>query len=218
VSGGNQPAEGGAAIGYGWRKFTQHWGEIVIALIVGFVALVLLSIVGILLRAGIGTDGVFPTLLGGGLSQLLTFLGQSVLALFIIRATLMIVRGQPLDASRIMSAENLGNYIIGAIIVGVLTFVGIILCVIPGILVWFFTLFWGYFVVDKDMAPMDAITASYNLVKDNAGAVVVFALLSILVMIAGAIVCGVGLIVAIPVVIIASGYMYMRLQGEPVAA
>ena len=68
------------------------------------------------------------------------------------------------------------------------------------------------------MSPIEAITASFNLVKDNLGTVIIFWLLTILATIAGAIVCGVGLIVAIPVVVIATGYMYKRLQGEPVAA
>ena len=109
-------------------------------------------------------------------------------------------------------------YMLGAIIVGVLTFVGFILCILPGIAVGIFVLFWGYFLVDKNMSPIEAITASFNLVKDNFGTVFVFWLLTIVATIVGAIICGVGLIVAIPVVVIATGYMYKRLQGEPVAA
>ena len=143
---------------------------------------------------------------------------MSILQLFVIRATLMIVRGEPLDASKVMSTDRLGSFIVGAIIVAVLTFVGFILCILPGIAVGIFALFWGYFLVDKDLSPIEAITASFNLVKDNFGPVIVFWLLTILITIAGAIVCGVGLIVAIPVVVIATGYMYMRLQNQPVVA
>ena len=160
--------------------------------------------------------GFVTRILVWALVQFLIFLGQSAIALFVIRAALMIVRGQKLEASRVMTAENLGPYVVGAILVGILTFVGFVLCIIPGILVLFFTIFWGYFVVDQNMAPVDAITASYNLVKDNAGAVLVFLIFGWVVMLAGAIVLLVGLIVAIPVVIIATGYMYMRLRGEPV--
>lgn len=239
MAGGSQPAEGAAAIKYGWEKFRDNWGDIVLALIIGFAAIVVLTIIGIVIQSSLtsvdeckvninngvirssgcgDSPGFFMSIVAGGILQFLIFLGSSVLQLFVIRATLMIVRGQKLEASAVMSTENLGAYIIGAIIVGIMTFVGFILCILPGIAVAFLTVFWGYFVVDKNMSPMEAITASYNLVKDNAGAVFVFLILSWVTILVGAIACGVGLIVAWPVVIIATGYMYKRLQGEPVAA
>ena len=117
-----------------------------------------------------------------------------------------------------MSFDNFGPYAIAALIVAAMVFVGTVFCILPGIIVAFMTHFYGYFVIDKNMAPMEAIKASFNLIKDNLGVMVVFYLLSIVVLIAGVIACGIGLIVAWPVVIIATGYMYKRLQGEPVAA
>lgn len=235
--GGNQPAEATAAIKFGWEKFQEHWKVILTALIVGFAAIVGMLIIGYLIRDGLtsvdnsncrfnqngfsGCDtgpGLFTTLIANGIFQILYYLGTMVLQLFIIRATLMIVRGEPLDAKRIMSVDNLGNYILTALLVAVLTFVGLILCVLPGIAVMFFTMFWGYFVVDKNMSPIEAITASFNLVKENVGAVIIFLLLSWAVTLLGLIALCVGIVVAIPVVTIATGYMYKRLQGEPVAA
>src|SRR6478609_6816560 len=241
VGGGSQPAEPGAAFSYGWEKFKEHWQAVLVALVIGFVIIVVLGVIGYLIQSAItSTDachvrstpnglkfsggcgdsgpGFFTYLFASALFQFLVFLGISVLQLFVIRATLMIVRGEPLDASKVMSTDRLGAYLVGAIIVGVLTFVGFILCILPGIAVGIFALFWGYFLVDKGMSPVEAITASFNLVKDNFGPVLLFWFLTILVTIAGAIVCGVGLIVAIPVVVIGTGYMYMRLQGQPVAA
>jgi hypothetical protein len=241
VSGGSQPAEPGAAFTYGWNKFKEHWQAVLVALIVGFVIIVVLGVIGYLIQSaltstdsctvrstgnglkfsgGCGDDGpgFFTYLFASALFQFLVFLGISVLQLFVIRATLMIMRGEPLEPSKVMSTDRLGNYMLGAIIVGILTFVGFVLCILPGIAVGIFVLFWGYFLVDKNMSPIEAITASFNLVKDNFGTVIVFWLLTIVITIAGAIVCGVGLIVAVPVVVIATGYMYKRLQGEPVAA
>lgn len=239
VSGGNQPADATSAISYGWKKFQEHWQGIIVALIIGFVAIVVLAIIGTLIRSSLtsvdeckvnvnngviktsgcgGGPSFFVQLLASALLQFLIFLGSCVLQLFIIRATLKIVRGEPFEASTIMTTENLGPYVIGAIIVGILTFVGFILCIIPGILVAFFTMFWGYFIIDKNMSPTEAITASFNLVKEHAGAVIIFLILSWVVLFIGAILCGIGLFVAWPVVIIATGYMYKRLQGEPVAA
>jgi len=241
VGGGSQPAEPGAAFSYGWEKFKEHWQAVLVALIIGFVIIVVLGVIGYLIQSaltstdackvtstnnglrfsgGCGDDGpgFFTYLFASALFQFLILLGTSILQLFVIRATLMIMRGEPLDASKVMLTDRLGRYLLGAIIVGILTFVGFVLCILPGIAVGIFVLFWGYFLVDKGMSPIEAITASFNLVKDNLGTVIIFWLLTILATIAGAIVCGVGLIVAIPVVVIATGYMYKRLQGEPVAA
>jgi uncharacterized membrane protein len=240
-TGGNaQPADGPTAIKFGWEKFQQHWQVILIALIIGFVAIVVLSLIGFFIQRALtsvdectvrntengirisgscaDSPGFFTQLLAGGIFQILYYLGTMVLQLFVIRATLMIVRGERLEASRVMSTENLGTYILTGLLVALMTFVGLILCVLPGLAVIFFTIFWGYFVVDKQMKPIEAVTASFNLVKDNAGVVIIFLLLSWLVTLLGVIACIVGLFVAIPVVVIATGYMYMRLQGEPVAA
>ncbi|MEO6470052.1 MAG: hypothetical protein ABIP21_13220 [Acidimicrobiia bacterium] len=239
MAGGNQPAEAGAAIKYGWEKFKQHWQVILTALIVGFVAVAILSAIGfaiqrgmtstgdcsvrvsnggVLQSSGCESPGFFTSLAATGVFQVLYYLGTTILQLFVIRATLMIVRGEKLEASRVMSFDNFGPYILTALLVAVMTFVGLILCIIPGLAVMFFTMFWGYFVVDKNMSPVEAITASFNLVKNNVGAVIIFLLLSWVVTFVGFIACLIGLIVAIPVVTIATGYMYKRLQGEPVAA
>ena len=40
AGGGNQPAEAVAAIKYGWEKFLQYWQVILVALIIGFVVMV----------------------------------------------------------------------------------------------------------------------------------------------------------------------------------
>lgn len=239
VSGGSQPAEASAAIKYGWEKFKEHWGEIIVALIVGFVILAALMVVAIIVfvsitatdggscsgRIGDGTfrcsangPGLVVTWIARALLQAVFFLASAAIQLFVIRATLMILRGEKLEAAKIMSMEHIGPYAIAALIVSAMVFVGTVFCILPGIIVAFMTHFYGYFVIDKDMAPMDAIKASFNLIKDNLGAMVVFYLLSLAVIIVGAIPCGLGLIVAWPVVVIATGYMYKRLQGEPVAA
>ncbi len=46
--------------------------------------------------------------------------------------------------------------ITAALIVAVATFIGTILCYIPGIIVGFLLNWTMFYVVDKDMAPMDA--------------------------------------------------------------
>ena len=65
---------------------------------------------------------------------------------------------------------------------------------------------------------MKAISDSVKLVSSNVGDSLLLALLSILVLIAGAIALLVGLIVAYPVTALAAAYAYRTFRGQPVAA
>ena len=239
MGGANQPAEGAAAIKYGWEKFKANWGDILVPVLIGFAVVVVLEIIGFVIFGAItsgtercvnfgttsagrvcGTEsvGLIPTLFGIAFLMTLIFIGQFVLNLIVIRGSLLLIKGEKLSTAQLISMENLGPYAVASVIVALLAGVGILLCVLPGLAVLFFTHFYGYFVVDKKLAPMDAIKASVELVKDNIGPVAIFFLLSWVVMLVGQAACGIGVIVAWPVVVIATGYMYKRLQGEPVAA
>ena len=68
------------------------------------------------------------------------------------------------------------------------------------------------------MGAIDAIKASFEFTKANAGNVILWFLLSLVAWFVGALLCGVGLIVAIPVVLIGTAYTYKTLNNEPVAA
>jgi uncharacterized membrane protein len=67
------------------------------------------------------------------------------------------------------------------------------------------------------MPAFEAIKASFGLVNKNLGTVVVLFLASILAFFIGAILCGIGLLVTIPVTIIATAYAYRFMTGQTVA-
>ena len=96
-------------------------------------------------------------------------------------------------------------------------FVGLLLCVIPGLIIWFLTIFTPFYVIDKNLAPTEAIANSIALVRRHAGKLILFCLVAWLVYLLGAIVCFVGLLVSIPVAMVATAYMYRRIQDESVA-
>jgi uncharacterized membrane protein len=72
------------------------------------------------------------------------------------------------------------------------------------------------FVVDRGLTAVEAVRASVGLVGRHLGATVVLFLLSAGVTLVGAALCGVGLLVAVPVVLIAYAYTFRRLQDQPV--
>jgi uncharacterized membrane protein len=108
--------------------------------------------------------------------------------------------------------------LVAALIVALLTAVGFVLCILPGIVVAFFTMFVTALVVGEGASATDAISGSVALVRQNLGAVVVWFLLAIVLAFVGAIVCLVGLLVTVPVIVISQAYTVRVLHGRPVAA
>ena len=78
---------------------------------------------------------VILSLLFSAISWVVQLIIQSV----IIKGSLDLTRGRPLDAGSATSGINWGQVIIASLIIGAMTFVGLILCILPGIAVLFFT-------------------------------------------------------------------------------
>jgi hypothetical protein len=206
----------GDAFSYGWKKFTQYLGPIILITLAVFIGIAIFQALSFLFqRSGDFTFGrFFLSLVFGGLAAIVGF----ILQYGVVRAALAIVEGRTPTFSEAWNMERFGPFVVAAILQGLITFVGYLLCIIPGLIAAFFLFFTPFFVIDKRMAPVESLTASYNLVKDNAGKLLVFCIVAVLVYFAGALVCLVGLLVSIPVVLIATAYMFKRTQGEPVAA
>jgi hypothetical protein len=66
-------------------------------------------------------------------------------------------------------------------------------------------------------AAIDAIKASFGFVNKNLGTLLGFYVAAIVATFVGALLCGIGLLVALPVIVIGQAFLYRRLQGEPVA-
>jgi len=136
----------------------------------------------------------------------------------IARGVLAITNGHRLELATMFRFENIVTVIVAGLLVGVATGVGVLLCVLPGLIVAFLSQFYVWFIVDKRLGAVDAIKASFRLISNNVGAMIVFFLATMLAYLVGALLCGVGLLAAVPVIYIAQGYTYRRLQGEQVAA
>jgi uncharacterized membrane protein len=91
-----------------------------------------------------------------------------------------------------------------------------LLCYFPALIVGYFTQFTLLFIVDKNLAATDALRASFQLCMNNPGPTILWYLLALVTIIAGAVLCLVGLLVAIPVVLVGLAFTYRRLQNDPV--
>ena len=196
----------GEALAYGWNKFVAYIGQIILIVLVIFVV----QGVFFALSRVIGSGSSVGALV---LSSVISVVGWVValrLQAGLIRAGLAITRGEEPQVSMLFETANLGPYIVASILVGLLYVVGVLACCIGVIVVAIFTLFYGYFVIDKSAQPVDSITGSFNLVKNNFGVILGFA---IVVFLLNLITCG----LAVGVTQIATAYAYKKLTGQPVA-
>jgi len=225
----------GNAFSYGWNKFTQNLGQILLAVVILVAILIAVQLVGFFIGRAVACDpdvkftenglqtkdcgGIFVAQnIVSWLFSLISWVISMIIGAGIVRAALDITEGRQLDASTVLKPNKLGEVIVASLLVGILTFVGFVLCIIPGILVAFFTSYTLYFLMDRqELGAIDAIKASFDFTKNNAGNVILWFLLSVVAWFVGALLCGIGLIVALPVVLIGTAYTYKTLNNEPVA-
>ena len=199
----------GAALSYGWEKFVANLSTMILIVIIFFGVQLIFN----LLINFVRPSGLFAGLFVTGLIVAIGIFVGFMVEAGLVRAALAITDGRPPEASMMFSTERLAPFAIGAIIVALLSFVGILACCIGYIVVRLFLLFWAFFVLDakRNQEPVDAIKNSFNLVSKNAGDVLVFAIVIVLI---NVVTCG----LAIGITEIATGYAYRQLNGDPVAA
>jgi hypothetical protein len=212
----------------GWKAFQRVWGPIVGAMVVWFLAaLVVLSIVSVIfggwgrifsastngLRGFTGVGFTFAGFVLGIVSAIIVALIQAQF----VRVALTVTRGHRPVFAEFFRIENAGPVAVLALIVGVaegllraIPFLGGLAVVV----LQFFLLLAYFILIDRRVAPVDAIRDSVDMMTRNAGQTVVFYLLAAVIVIAGAILCGIGLLVAVPWVLLATTYLYRRLTGE----
>ena len=230
----------GNAFSYGWAKFQQYLGPILIAMLILFLIGFVISIIWFFIVGAIGaaltsdpsvtinpetgvistTGGTsfFLSLILGALGFLVYYTVFGFIQAAVTRAALAITEGRKIESSTILSTDKLGKIIVAAILVAIATSIGYLFCGIGALIVSFFLAFTFFFVIDKDEEPVQAIKSSFALVKDNLGDLVLFYLASVLAYFVGSLLCGIGLLVAVPVVIIATAYTYKKFTSQAVAA
>ena len=172
-----------------------------------------------------GWEVVQPNLGAFALMALLFAVLSSVVP-FILQGSLM--AGMHIAAMRYLMFKRTDvgdlfkgfNYFLPTMIAGLLisvfVFLGTLLCIIPGLVVAAMYKFTFLFIVDKRMDFWPAMQASHNVVKGNYFGFTIFLLALVLLNIAGALCCFVGLLVTLPISYAAITVAYQDVVGfEP---
>ena len=128
---------------------------------------------------------------------------------------LKVATGRPLTWSDLFTFPNFGASLLAAFLTWLATSVGVLLCVVPGIIAAFLFHYAVYFTVDKGMDGIAGMKASWATLSSHVGELIPFALTG-----AGLYLVGVltvfGWLVTVPLVMLLSAYSYVRIQGYDV--
>jgi uncharacterized membrane protein len=218
-----QPTPGGYsptdAWSFGWRHFTARPATLLVpVLVIGIAVLVISFVVRLIIVGGMTDSGsnlgtvLLAAAIAGGITSLIT----QVLAAGLYKGGADVADGRDVQLGGLFEGWDKVQVIVAAVIIGVLTLIGTLLCYFPALIVGYFTQFTLLFIVDKNLSATDALRASFRMCVDNLGPTILWYLLALITVVVGAVLCLVGLLVAIPVVLVGLAYTYRRLQGEPV--
>lgn len=225
----------GEAFSWAWNKFTNNAVALIVPAVV--YALIIGVLVGITygLAFALAPDPVttfesseygfeYSTSAGLGAASIFVFI-LGYIVLMVVGAAIQsaytsglldIANGQQVTIGSFFKPRNVGGVIVAGLIIGILAGIGS-LCFIGGLVVAFFTMFTIVALLDRNLSPIDAIKASFNLAKDNFVPVLLTLLVVYAVVLVGALLCGVGLLAALPVAGLIQVYAWRRLTGGQVA-
>jgi hypothetical protein len=201
----------GAAISYGWNGFTRNVGPLLLITLIVVVLSIGLSVVG---QFAFGDSFVLSLAW-----NIVTTVVSLIVAMGLIRAALAVVDGRTPEVGMLFQGEGLVPYLVASLLVGISVGIGILLCIIPGLILAFLFAFYGYAIVDGRTGDgIEAMKISWQLVSSNVGSLILLFLLVLAINFAGALLCGIGLFVTYPLTAIAIAYAWRRMTGGHVAA
>ncbi|MEU7629404.1 hypothetical protein AB0C34_05385 [Nocardia sp. NPDC049220] len=195
----------GQALSYGWAKFRANPGPWV-----GVTAVGVLIYLAFLLVVQIADPTTMLPLL---LICLAVLAGVWLLQAAMVRGALYETNDTPPSFGSYFRFLNAGNVLLTALLAFSLTVLGSALCFVPGLVAGVLCIFSLHYVLDQDQGPFEALKSSFTLVIANIWQVLLLVLAVTVVTFLGLLLCGIGLLVAGPVTIIAVTYSYRILDG-----
>lgn len=196
----------GDAVSFGWNTFKNNAGVwVLVAVVAAAIQIVLNSVFG-----GFGESSDLSDAFGVWrlVGTLITAVVGYLINAALIRGALHEIDGNKPTIGSFFQFGNVVAIILASVLVGIMVTVGFVLLIIPGIVLAFLTWWTLQFVVDRNDDAITAIKSSIRAISSNAGTLILLALALVGINILGAIPCGLGLLVTIPMTIIASTYAY----------
>lgn len=220
---------------WSWAKFTQNAAALIVPVLAYAAVITAAILVAALLPMAFGqststtyTDSFGQTTNGveiayGPASIAVMILGYILLFVVVVymHAALLtggldLADGKPVSIGSLFKPRNLGTVFVTALLIAAGVAVGSILCFVPGLIFAVATLFALTFAIDRSLSPVESIKASIATVRANIGPSLLSWLVQYAVVLVGELLCGVGIIVALPVAALIQVYTYRKLSGGQV--
>lgn len=149
-------------------------------------------------------------------ANVLNFLVSSLFVAGYTRYALNIARGRPYSFGDIFGGDRLyGKILVVRFLYSAVVGVGVMLCLIPGLIAALGFSQATFLVVDKGMEPIDAMKESWRLASPNFANLFLWGLLSIGISLLGVMACCLGVYVAVPVLVVGNAFIYLKLTNQP---
>ncbi len=205
----NRKFSKGEAIRFSWQAVKSRLGFfLVIMLAAGLVYLP-----SAFLAYFLEKTNPIPALIFNLLSVILSFIIQ----LGLIRVSLKFCDSQKVKFSDLFSSIPVFfKFILSSVLCSLAILGGFILLIIPGIILGIRMQFYGYLIVEKGLGPLQALNESFKMTKGCTWQLCLLSVLLMLINLLGALALFVGLLVTIPISVLAKTHVYRSLIGPSV--
>jgi uncharacterized membrane protein len=141
--------------------------------------------------------------------QILQLVVQCWLTAGVYRAACKQVRGEPVHVGDLFSATDvIGSSVWGTFLYGLSIFLGVLLCIIPGLLVSGRLMFVLPLIADGRMSGTDAVRTSWGALRGQSWIAFAFTFVASFVAGLGFLLCGVGVLFTAPIYFVATAILY----------
>ncbi len=201
----------GASVKFGWQKTKENFWSLIAVMLVWIV------ISGMFSYAVKYFEKTMP--FASFIMQVCSSVVNMIMTLGLTKIGLKVYAGEKFDVTSLFDSYRLFlKYFLASILYGLAVLVGLVLLIVPGIILAIRMGLYTYLIVDKEIGPIDALKESMKLTKGNVGNLFLFWFVLFGVLLLGFLALIVGVIVAIPVTILAYVFVYRYLEGKKQAA
>lgn len=209
----------GAAFRFGWETFRARPGPLIGAVVVAYGFIIAILLVAAAVGAGLASMEPVsaPLVVLAVVTGIVAFTVVTQFpTIWMLRAGVDAVDGRPITFGRIVDLAGLGTALaaVGLVMAGVM--LGYLLLFLPGLVFAVMAAFTLHHVIDGGLRPVDAIRASMALVRRHPGPALGLFFVTTFAAGVGVYACGVGIVVSLPVSLLAQVHGFRQLSGGPV--
>lgn len=135
----------------------------------------------------------------------------------VLRGAVGRTRGQSPSFAEMLESRSFGAFAGYVLLYRLMFFIGLALCILPGLLVLVFFQFGPYLILDRGIGVRQALKESATLASRNLGPVASVAVISGLLELIGGLFFGLPMLFTLPFAALFTAHVYRQLQGETVA-